>query len=203
MKNYFAIKHASQGLKTIFTRTNNLTDMFFDEDFYLDPCAYIDLQLMRSQPLKCSVQGQLKCDNSDINTVTYLFFCSLPQFSRSHCVFSFFLNTIFQEISKFAPFVLWITQFSPFVLWIPQFAPFVIQTPLMVKPFGTKTAKKSAPSRQKLHSTDAQLNLFSSSLRSEIVAYTNVSSVILAEKPKLRLQSHYQVSFSLLIFIYN
>jgi len=61
----------------------------------------------------------------------------------------------------------------------------------MVKPFGTKTAKKSAPSRQKLHSTDAQLNLFSSSLRSEIVAYTNVSSVILAEKPKLRLQSHY------------
>ena len=194
MKNHFAIKQTPQGLKTILTRTNNLTDMFFDDDFYLDPCAQIDLQLMRSQPLKCSVQGQLKFDNSDINTVAYLLlFCSLPQFSRSHCVFSFFLNTIFQEISKFAPFV----------LWIPQFAPFVIQTPLMVKPFGTKTAKKSAPSRQKLHSTDAQLNLFSSSLRSEIVAYTNVSSVILAEKPKLRLQSHYQVSFSLLIFIYN
>ena len=51
MKQLHCIKQyiLGQRLKTIITMTNNLTHMLFDDSFFLDPIAQIDLQVRVSK----------------------------------------------------------------------------------------------------------------------------------------------------------
>jgi len=48
-------------LKTIITMTNNLTDMIFDDSFYLGAWAKIDLQLMRARVSKLVFDTSFSC----------------------------------------------------------------------------------------------------------------------------------------------